>query len=133
MPGAPCAFLFCGYIGSGKGAVPQIIKLSSHNTFMWNPVGTGHGYGFTGREQHGGVLYLHHRLYSLQLPLDAAKCLAYCILAEVADLDNSVGGPIEMVVIKPTGVESFTGFDAYEGKRQQVVDALRALVRPSPG
>src|SRR6266849_4512849 len=108
--------------------VPQIIKLSSETAFSLNPAATGKGSGFTGSEHHGGVLYLHHRLCSPGMPLDAAKCLAYCILSEVAELDTSVGGPIEMAIVTESGVEPFSGFDAYEEKRQQIVDAVRKLI-----
>lgn len=123
--GPSCAFLFCGYIGANGTKKPQIIKLSSNNVFMWNPVGE---FGFTGREQHGGVLYLHHRLYSSQMPLDSAKCLVYCIISEVAELDNIVDGPIEMVVVTELGVEPFTSVDRYEKKRQQIIGAVRSMI-----
>jgi hypothetical protein len=126
-----CAFLFCGYQQIGHKKVPGIIKLSSDFGFFYNPVATGKGYGFTGREQHGGVLYLHHRLYAPHMPIDSAKCLAYCVLSEVADLDNTVGGPIEMAVVAESGVEQFTGFDRYEQKRQRIVDAVRSLIHSS--
>jgi hypothetical protein len=77
------------------------------------------------------VLYLHHRLYAPHMPIDSAKCLAYCVLSEVADLDNTVGGPIEMAVVAESGVEQFTGFDRYEQKRQRIVDAVRSLIHSS--
>jgi 20S proteasome alpha/beta subunit len=131
--GYPCAFLFCGYIGRNGKKIPQIVKLSNQNSFIWNPVATGAGYGFTGREQHGGVLYLHHRLYLENMPMDSAKCLAYCILSEVAELDNLVGGPIEMAVVTESGVEPFTGFDRYEKKRQQITSTVRSLIQSADG
>jgi 20S proteasome alpha/beta subunit len=120
-----CAFLFCGYSGVNGNRAPQIIKLSSENTFMFNPL---EGFGFTGDVEHGALLYLHHRLYSPGLPLDTAKCLAYCILAEVADLDNSVGGPIEMAIVTESGVKPFTEFDRYERKRQQIHETVRSMI-----
>jgi 20S proteasome alpha/beta subunit len=123
-----CAFLFCGYIGTNEKKIPQIVKLSDDLGFSWNPVATSEGYGFTGREQHGGVLYLHHRLYSPGLPLDSAKCLAYCILSEVADLDNIVGPPIEMAIITESGTDLWTDFKRYEQKRHQIIGAVRSLI-----
>lgn len=122
-----CAFLFCGYIGNGK-RIPQIVKLSSDTAFTLNPVATSEGYGFTGREEHGAVMYLHHRMYSQGMPMDRAKCLAYCILAEVADLDNIVGGPIEMATVTASGVEPFTDFVVYEQSRQRIAQAVRTLI-----
>jgi hypothetical protein len=125
-----CAFLFCGYLGENGRRVPQIVKLSSENVFTWNPVATSKGYGFTGREEHGAVLYLLHRLYSPGMPMDEAKCLAYCILAEVADLDNIVDRPIEMAVLMESGLEPFpeSDFDRYDKKRQQIIQAVRTLI-----
>jgi 20S proteasome alpha/beta subunit len=123
-----CAFLFCGYEENGKKA-PRIIRLSSYDTFTCNPVAIGNGYGFTGRTEHGAALYLHHRLYRHGMSLDEAKCLAYCLIAEVATLDNTVGGPIDMVVLTESGVEQFSDFDRYEKKRQQIVQTVRALIR----
>ena len=120
-----CAFLFCGFT---KHHYPQIIQLDSSTGFTWNPVATTKGYGFTGRENHGGVLYLHRRLFVREMKLDAAKCLAYCVLSEVADLDEVVGPPIEMAVITESGVAPITDFSRYERKRQQVIGAAQSII-----
>jgi hypothetical protein len=123
-----CAFLFCGYSGRNGKTVPQIVKLSSQNAFAYNPVATSEGYGFSGSEEHGGVLYLHHRLYSPGMPMETAKCLAYCILSEVAELDNTVGGPIEMAIVTESGVEPFSGSERYEKMRREIVATVRKLI-----
>lgn len=124
-----CDFLFCGYAGKNGDKDPYIVKLSSRCRFGWNVVAPGKGYGFSGREQHGAVLYLHHRLYSPGMPMESAKCMAYCILAEVADSDNIVGFPIEMAIITKDGVGPFSGFDQYEQKRQSIISAVRAVLK----
>jgi hypothetical protein len=78
------------------------------------------------------VLYLHHRFYYPWLSKDAGQFLAYCILAEVADSDNIVSGPIEMAIVTEHGVEPFTDFERYERKRQTVVSAVRSLICATP-
>jgi hypothetical protein len=123
-----CDFLFCGYIGANGRKIPQIVKLSSQSGFSWNPVATLEGHGFTGREQHGGALYLHHRIYCEGMPLDSAKCLAYCIVSEVAESDSIVGVPVEMAIVTESGVEMFADFDRYEQKRQRIIEAVRSLI-----
>jgi len=121
-PGAD--FLFCGYMGD----TAHIVKLSSDTEFSYVTSAVGNGYGFSGAREHGAVLYLHHRFYRNDMPLEQAKLLAYYIVAEVADLDNSVGGPIEMMVITKVGVEPFANIESYEQKRQQLTKQVRALL-----
>jgi 20S proteasome alpha/beta subunit len=128
--GPPCAFLFCGYIGTNGKKIPQIVKLSSRG-FSWNPVATSEGHGFTGREHHGGALYLHHRLYCEGMPMDSAKCLAYCIVSEVADLDNIVGVPVEMAIVTESGAHMCTDFERYEQRRQEIIETVRSLIHSS--
>jgi 20S proteasome alpha/beta subunit len=125
LPMRPHAdFLFCGYSGE---AVPQIVQLSSQWDFGCNYVATGSGYGFSGAREHGAVMYLHHRFYRPDMPLERAKLLAYCIIAETADLDNTVGGPVEMVIVTKNGVEPFTEEERYEQKRQQFIKQVKAF------
>jgi hypothetical protein len=123
-----CEFLLCGYSGHNGRKIPKIIKLSSYSWFSWNPVATHTGFGFSGRENHGGILYLHHRLYSPLMQLGSAQCLAYCALKEVAELDNIVGEPIEVVIIKEDGVERVRDFAPFEQKRQELIKALGSLI-----
>jgi hypothetical protein len=118
-------FLFCGY--SGK-AIPQIVKLASSRDFFYDAVAAGEGYGLTGDKEHGGVLYLHHRFYRGAMPLDTAKLLAYCILAEVADSSTSIGPPIEMVVITKSGAAPILDFSGYEEKRQELIGKVKMFL-----
>lgn len=128
-PRIDAAFLFCGYIGKPEEKRPQIVKLDSSLNFNYNAI-TDEGFAFTGEEKHGGVLYLHHRFYRPRMPLEQAKLLAYCIVAEVADQDNSVGGPIEVEIITPNGSEPLRGSDIekYEQARQSLVATVRATL-----
>lgn len=121
-------FLFCGYTGPRAESVPQIVKLSSQREFGYNHVATGSGYGFSGASEHGAARYLHHRFYRADMSLEQAKLLAYIIVAEVADLDNSVGGPIEMSIITKSGAEPFTDLGHYESRRQSLIQQVRALL-----
>lgn len=116
------AFLFCGYIGEGVNKRPQIVKLDSRAGFNYNAM-TGQGFAFTGAESHGGVLYLHHRFYRPGMPLEQAKLLVYCMVAEVADQDNSVGGPIEMEIVTPacSGPLLDSDIKKYEKVRQKLI------------
>jgi len=129
-----CEFLFCGYDGKGKARIPKIIKLSSHCWFSWNSIGSAYGFGFSGRESHGAVLYLHHRLHTPRMPLESAKCLVYSALAEVAELDNIVGLPIQMVVVTRSGPAIEIGqteLNSYNEKRKRIVPALRSVLFPA--
>jgi hypothetical protein len=127
-----CDFLFCGFEEQNERKILCIVKLSCRLGFSWNIVATEKGYGFSGRAEHGGVLYLHHRFYYPELTKDAGQFLAYCILAEVAESDNMVSGPIEMAIVTEHGVKPFTDFQRYERKRQNIVSAVRSLVRSDP-
>jgi 20S proteasome alpha/beta subunit len=128
-PRIEAAFLFCGYIGPPESRHPQIVKLDSAANFNYNPI-TDEGFAFTGSEEHGAVLYLHHRFYRPRMPLEQAKLLAYCIVAEVADQDNSVGGPIEVEVITPNGSQALRDSDIekYEQARQSLIAKVRATL-----
>lgn len=122
LPAIDAAFLFCGYIGTGKNRHPQIVKLDSRMGFSYNAI-TDQGYAFTGVAEHGGVLYLHHRFYRPRMSIEKAKLLVYCIVAEVAAQDNSVGGPIEIEVITPRGSEALSNSDIvrYEKVRHDLI------------
>jgi hypothetical protein len=119
-----CDFIFVGYEGKGEARSPLLCKLSSKQHFSFHPSET---FEFSGRENHGAALYLHHRLAFPNMPLGAAKQLVYCVLAEVSDLDNMCGRPIEMVVVMPTGTVDITQveLDGYEEKRGQIAGALQ--------
>ena len=121
-----CDFLFAGYQSSAnRKAEPLLAKLSSRDRFSLNfPA----WFDFTGRQYHGAALYLHHRLASEGMPLEAAKRLVYCVLAEVAMLDNMCGTPIEMVVVTSDGIANVpqAELEGYEETRKRVVDALQA-------
>lgn len=122
------AFLYCGYIRDGAQHVPQIVKLDSSNYFAYNSV-TGRGYAWSGATEHGAAIYLHNRFYREELTLEQAKLLAYCIAAEVAQQDNSVGGPIEVEVITPTGTSALTGIEKYEQGRQEIANQIDSFLR----
>lgn len=128
-PRIEAAFLFCGYIGPPKNKRPQIVKLDSAANFNYNPI-TDEGFAFTGAKEHGAVLYLHHRFYRPRMPLEQAKLLGYCIVAEVADQDNSVGGPIEIEIITPKGSWPMrdSEIEKYEQARQSLVAKVRATL-----
>jgi 20S proteasome alpha/beta subunit len=124
------AFLFCGYAkGRGEERIPQIVKLDVRNEFGWEPIAV-QGYAATGAAEHGAAYYLHHRLYRDGMPLEQAKLLAYCAAAEVADLDNSVGGPIEMEIITPDGSRraSHSELEKYEKARQELIARVRSFL-----
>jgi 20S proteasome alpha/beta subunit len=125
-PGAPrVEFLFCGYTSA---KVPQIVKLSSENLCPQNPI-TRRGYLSTGSaKEHGAAIYLHHRFYRDDLTLEQAKLLAYCMAAEVAQFDDTVGGPLEIEVITPEGSGPLTRLETYERARQEMVGQLEAYV-----
>ena len=125
-PRIEVAFLFCGYMGSRRAKHPHIVKLDSNRDFNYNPI-TNEGFAFTGAVEHGAVLYLHHRFYRPRMPLEQAKLLAYCIVAEVADQDNSVGGPIEVEVISPNGSKPLRGSEIrkYENFRQDLISTFQ--------
>jgi hypothetical protein len=133
---AHCSFLFCGYYAIGLKehgiSSPRIIKFSSYNEFSPAPLACGsYGYGFIGREDHGGVLYLHHRFFprpSVKLSLESAKCLAYCILAEVIRQDNTVGEPLEMLVIKPSESQPIIDFAPYKDRLRRMEDSVKAFL-----
>jgi hypothetical protein len=74
--------------------------------------------------------FLHHRFYREDplMPLEQAKLLAYCIAAEVADQDNSVGGQIEVEVITPEKSESLRGTEKYERARQRMAAGVRSVL-----
>jgi 20S proteasome alpha/beta subunit len=119
-------FLFCGYLKVNGKAIPQIIKLASGFDFGYNPM--TRGFAFTGEERHGGVLYLHHRFYRDGIPLEKAKLLGYCILKEVADLDTSVGGPIEIAIITENEAKPLTDLAKYEQKRQEIISKVGLML-----
>jgi hypothetical protein len=123
-PGAPrVEFLFCGYT---QRRVAQIVKMTSDNFFAQNPI-TRRGYASTGSaKEHGAALYLHHRFYRDDLTLEQAKLLAYCIAAEVAEFDNSVGGPVEIEVIAPSGSSPLaaTELENYRQVRGKLIELL---------
>ncbi len=48
------------------------------------------------------AIYLTLRLYSKDMPLEAAKRLASYVIAETATQDGKVGGPIQMMELKPS-------------------------------
>ncbi len=121
------AFLFCGFIVKQGRELPQIAKLDIADDFLWNPV-TTRDYAATGSENHGAAYYLHHRFYRDGMPLEQAKLLAYCIAKEVADLDNSVGGPLEMEVITPDGSHAFADFAKYEDGRQKTINGVASVL-----
>lgn len=132
-----CSFLFCGYdtrrCDDKIVSSPVIVKLSSYNQFSPAPVGcTSCRYGFIGREDHGGALYLHHRFFpraSSKLSLESAKCLAYyCVISEVIRQDNTVGEPIGMAVITPSGMKMITRFDGYRDRLKRIEDSTRAIL-----
>ena len=64
------------------------------------------------------------------MPLEQAKLLGYCIGAEVADQDNSVGGPIEIEIITPKGSWPMrdSEIEKYEQARQSLVAKVRATL-----
>lgn len=128
-PRIEAAFLFCGYIGPPENKHPQIVKLDTAANFNYNAI-TDEGFAFTGSEEHGAVLYLHHRFYRPRMPLEQAKLLAYCIVAEVADQDNSVGGPVEVEIVTPNGSEPLRDSDIekYGQARQRLVATVRATL-----
>lgn len=126
-----CELLFCGYQKDPRNTgvkIPKIIKLNSWNHFCWNALATGCGYGFSGSKYHGAALYLQHRCYSENINLENAKCLAYCVVREVADMDSTVGGRIEMVVVTESGIEQFDGEKRYESRRKKLGNALKSAL-----
>ncbi|HXR33250.1 MAG TPA: hypothetical protein VN830_06065 [Verrucomicrobiae bacterium] len=128
--GAPrdleAVFLFCGYNVVGS---PQIVKLDSANFFTQNPV-TGRDMAATGEARHGAAYYLHHRFYRERIPLEQAKLLAYCVAKEVADQDNSVGGPIEMEVITLKGSRPLmdTEREKYEKAHREITSQVHSFL-----
>jgi 20S proteasome alpha/beta subunit len=125
-------FIFCGYThGASQLHVPQIVKLDSTAYFAQNPI-TGRGMAASGAERHGAAYYLRHRFYREEplMPLEQAKLFAYCIAREVADQDNSVGGPIEVEVITPQGAGPLIQADLakYEKGRQEIISTVRSFV-----
>jgi hypothetical protein len=127
-PFPDAVFLFCGYAETESGKVlPELAKLDVANDFMWNPI-IGTGSAASGSTEHGAMYYLHHRFYREGMPLEQAKLLAYCAVAEVADQDNSVGGPIEMEVITTEGSGPMTDIDKYERARQELIGQTRFLL-----
>jgi len=123
------AFLFCGYVPGFAKPVPQVVKLSSELRMSQNPI-TGRDMAATGAMRHGAAYYLHHRFYQEGLPLEQAKLLAYCTAAEVAEQDNSVGGPIEMELITPEGSRALTEEEIrkYEKARRELVGKVRSYL-----
>jgi 20S proteasome alpha/beta subunit len=113
-------FLFCGYVQGAAGPKPQIIKLDMAGGFEYNPI-YGSGWASSGSANHGAALYLHHRLYQDNLPLERAKFLAYLVAREVAEQDTSVGGSIEMVVITPKGANRVRNTKKYEAGRREFI------------
>ncbi len=116
-----CDFQFCGYL---HGKCPMIITLSSKQNFA--VCMQSKYFAFTGRENHGAALYLHHRLAHEEMPFEATKRLAYRVVAEVADMDNMVGKPIEMVVVGQSGTTEVGAEDfvSFEATRNDLVNAL---------
>jgi 20S proteasome alpha/beta subunit len=129
-PGAPrVEFLFCGYT---QNRVAQIVKMSSDTLFAQNPI-TRCGYASTGSaKEHGAALYLHHRFYRDDLNLEQAKLLAYCTAAEVAEFDNSVGGPLEIEVITPEGSGSLTRLEVYAEARERLIGLVAEYIAKFP-
>jgi len=121
-------FLFCGYVDGAAGPKPQIIKLDMAGGFEYNPI-YGSGWASSGSEKHGAALYLHHRLYEDNLPLERAKFLAYLVATEVAEQDTSVGGPIEMVVVTPKGTTRIKNTKKYQAGRRDFIKNQIAFFR----
>ena len=119
------AFLFCGFVIHPWRSEPLVVKLDIASDFLWNPV-TGRNYAATGAERHGAAFYLHHRFYREGMPLEQAKLLAYCAAAEVADLDDSVEGPIEMEIITPEGSRPLNDLKKYENARRGILEKVRS-------
>lgn len=61
------------------------------------------------------AIYLTLRLYSKDMSLEAAKRLAAYVITETATQDGKVGGPIQMMELKPNG--SVRGIDEQELKQ----------------
>lgn len=61
------------------------------------------------------AIYLTLRLYSKDMPLEAAKRLASYVITETATQDGKVGGPIQMMELKPNN--SIKEIDLQELKR----------------
>lgn len=123
------AFLFCGYVPAFPKPLPQVVKLATELRLQQNPI-TGRDMAATGAMRHGAAYYLHHRFYREGMPLEQAKLLAYCAAAEVADQDNTVGGPIEVEVITPKGSRPLSDAEKakYEKARQRVIRSVRSFV-----
>lgn len=123
-------FLFCGYISENSQRVPQIVRLDSSGPtpFECSPV-TGSGWAWSGAFLHGAAIYLQNRFYRKDLTLEQAKLLAYCIAAEVAEQDNTVGGPIEVEVITPSGSSPLTNIEKYEAARQRLARDIAHFLR----
>jgi len=120
-------FLFCGYVHGAAGAKPEIIKLDMAGGFEYNPI-YGSGWASSRSQKHGAALYLHHRLYQDNLPLERAKFLAYLVASEVAEQDTSVGGTIEMVIITPKGAARVKSTKKYEiGRRDFIKNQINCF------
>jgi 20S proteasome alpha/beta subunit len=122
-------FMFCGYADVRGTRVPRRVILSSGNRFSYRDV-SRYEPAWTGAVEHGAALYLHHRFHPRErlLSLEQAKFLAYCIVKEVADMDNTVGGQIEMEVITELGSKPFTDIERFENKRKILAETIRSAI-----
>ncbi len=123
------SFLFCGYSDVQGTKTPKRVILSSSNNFNYHDVAR-YQPAWTGAVEHGAALYLHHRFHPKErlLSLENAKLLAYCIVKEVAEQDNYVGGTIEMEVITESGSAPFRDVEKYERERQRLAAEIRAFI-----
>ena len=117
----------------GEQNKPARVILHSRTNFSYDDVARREP-AWTGQTEHGAALYLHHRFYphnkDTLLPLEQAKLLAYCVVAEVAEMDNGVGGPIEMELITPQSSRPLTEseIDRYKQARQRLVASVRSFL-----
>jgi 20S proteasome alpha/beta subunit len=122
--------MFCGFANMFSGKpMPKIVKLSTATGFDYMEVGQSEP-AWTGAVEHGAALYLHHRFHPRErlLSLEQAKFLAYCIVKEVADMDNTVGGQIEMEVITELESKPFTDIERFENKRKTLAETIRSAI-----
>lgn len=89
------AFIVAGYESDGKD--PKLYQLVSGQDFA--PMLHDYGFAVSGVAQY--ALYLLNRLYEPDRSIQDLQSLAVYVITETASQDGKVGGPVQVVTVKP--------------------------------
>jgi 20S proteasome alpha/beta subunit len=126
------AFVMAGYDLESTAPQPAIYQLASQFDFM--PMLNNYGFAVAGVASYG--LYLLNRLYQADRSVEELAALAVYAITETASQDGKVGGPVQVITIKPAeGAVALTQPDVQriQEQNEQRSKALRDSFYQSQG